>query len=182
MQTVTSTESFNSGIHLQQKPDGNKQGCCFSNCFVSDRDPRLFLTVTVLVFITHVLSWKFPNELCQACQNCIPALLLSWRYAAASSHPPQAAKSGCGLLTSQADSHPLLQSVCNTEPQSQRQRATKKPPNLSAYTLHMAKKERSPFNLRLCGSFWGTQSIFLAPITVSWQTDNYDPNSLCKHQ
>lgn len=126
MQTVASTESFNSGIHLQRKPDGNKQGCCFSNCFVSDRDPRLFLTVTVLVFITHVLSWNFPNELCQACQNCIPALLLSWRYATASSRPPQAAKSSCGLLTSQADSHPLLQSVCNTEPQSQRQRATKK--------------------------------------------------------
>lgn len=30
MQTVTSTESFNSGIHLQRKSDGNKQGCCFS--------------------------------------------------------------------------------------------------------------------------------------------------------
>lgn len=44
-------------------------------CFVSDRNSHLFLTVTVLVFITRVLTPKFPNKLCQACQNWNPISL-----------------------------------------------------------------------------------------------------------
>lgn len=72
--------------------------------------------------------------------------------------------------------------LCSSESTTQNPRARERATKKKAHTLHMAKKERSPFNLRLCGSFWGTQSIFLAPITVSWQTDIYDPNSLCKHQ
>lgn len=38
------------------------------------------------------------------------------------------------------------------------------------------------FNLSFYDNFEALNQFFLEPITVSWQTDIYDPNSLYKYQ
>ena len=69
-------KTLNSGTQFNRKTwlETTNRPPLLKFCFVSDRNSHLFLTVTVLVFITHVLSWRFPNKLCQACQELNPSL------------------------------------------------------------------------------------------------------------
>lgn len=180
--------SIRNTVSLEGLTADNKQPLLLKFCFVSGRNSHLFLTVTVLVFITHVLSWKFPNKLCQACQSWISISLnllspCSWQPA----HTP-CTNHGCGFLTSQAG---RLLGLCTTQHSQYRigeweKQCGNKEKKAFCYSLHphlpLLLRKTYLFNLRLYDSFWGTQSVFLEPIRVSWQIDIYDPNSLCKHQ
>lgn len=166
-QTVTSTESFKSGIHLQRQPDGNKQGCSFSNSLSLT---EIHVCSALSLFLSLLLM--FSPEIFQ--MNCVRpvkarilSLLLSWHHAAGSPGPPQAANSSCGLLTSQGGSHPLLQPACSTESQSQRQHAAKKNPHpLTRPHTFTAQKQRSLPSL--CSVAALRYSIrFFRPIPVS---------------
>lgn len=92
VQTVTSTESFNSGIHLQRKADGNKQSCCSSSCFVSDRDPRLFL---LSLFLSLLLM--FSPEIFQ--MNCVGPVKIASRLSYSPGNVQLAAHTHPRLLT-----------------------------------------------------------------------------------
>lgn len=166
-QTVTSTESFKSGIHLQRLPDGNKQGCSFSNCLSLT---EIHVCSVLSLFLSLLLM--FSPEIFQ--MNCVRpvkagilSLLLSWRCAAGSPRPPQAANSGCGLLTTQG-----AHTLCSRQPTAQhpkareQQRATKKQPPPPLHTFHTAEKQRSLSSLPSVAALRYSISFF-RPITVS---------------